>query len=300
MALRRLGKKNVVQKKSFKRVDPLEGLVLPTKPKAPENSFFKYTTLIYGRPGVGKTTFLSSFPDALLYSCERVSQGIRCFDFNAEDGGVHNWEIFLKGVELLQKNKSKFETVCIDTIDAAYNMCMDYVCKTNGLKHPGEANDYGKTWRAVSDEFARAVDAIVTTGRGVVFSSHAKEVEITSHSGEKYTRIQPTMSGQAYAYIKAKSDFVFYAEFIKDIAGNSRRVLITTGDEVVDAKHAGELPQFIPLDKAEGVDLVARAFNGEDVGIPVQEIRPDKNTSKAGTELVRKSRAKETRKKIRK
>ena len=182
---------------------------LPDKPKKAVADFYRYASLIYGRPGVGKTPFLASFPGTVLFSCERVSKGIECFDLNAENGGVYRWEIFREGVKLLQQT-DRFQTVAIDTIDAAYQHCLDYVCRKRGIEHPQD-EAYGKAWSAVRDEFEAQLDAIWKTGRGIVFSSHAHEVEITSHSGEKYTRSQPTMSGQAYKFIKAKTDFGSYA-----------------------------------------------------------------------------------------
>jgi len=292
MAVRKIGKKRTTKKKQSK-TEPTT-LSLPTEKKVTEPNFFLYASLFYGRAGVGKTTMLSSFPNALMFSCERVSKGIECHDFNWEDGGVHSWDIFLAGVELLEQT-DQFETICIDTIDAAYAHCMDYVCKNKGIEHPQDEG-YGKGWAAVKEEFASTLDRIWATGRGVVFSSHAKEVTITSHSGEEYTRIQPTMSGQAYSYIKAKSDFVFYCEYVKDRHGRSRRVIFTTGDEIVDAKHAGDLPQYLPLDKSRGVEVVVDAFCGEDVGIPIDDIRPSKETSKSGETVLTKQRLEAARK----
>jgi len=280
-------------------MDATMGLSLPSAPKKVNKVFFDYTTLIYGRPGIGKTTWMASFPDAILFSCERVSKGIPCYDFNTENGGggVHSWEVFKAGVALLEKS-DKFQTVCIDTIQAAYGQCMTWVCKQNHIAHPGDEG-FGKGWAAVRDEFASMLDTIAATGRGIVFASHAKDVEITSHSGEKYTRIQPSLSGQAYDYIKQKSDFVFYAEYVKDAEGEPRRVLFTTGDEVIDAKHAGILPKYIILDKDREVDTVARAFAGEvGLGVDPELIRPDKNTSSSGTAALRKDRANKALEKV--
>jgi hypothetical protein len=264
-------------------------LTLPTEKKKPCVDFFRYATLVYGRPGIGKTTFATSFPDAILLSCERVSKGISCYDFNADGGGVHRWEIFRKAVELLETDRSRFATVVIDTIDAAYAQAMIYACKKMGIDHPHDGA-YGKGWDAVKAEFVGTMDRLWATGRGIVFTSHAKEVDVKSHSGEEYTRIQPTMSGQAYAFIKAKTDFVFYAEYLKDAAGNPVRVLITGGDDVVDAKSAGELPRFLPLEKKRGVDLVVRAFKGEDVGLDPATLRAGKQTTKSGGNLIARER----------
>lgn len=275
--------------RTIARAEPAAGLSLPTAPKKACADFLRYASLIYGRPGIGKTTWAASFPDALLLSCERVSKGIECFDFNAENGGVRDWATMRAAVDLLEKEKGRFKTIVIDTIDAAYNHALAFACKRMGIAHPQDEG-YGKGWDAVKAEFVGVMDRIWATGRGLVFISHAKEAEIQSYSGEKYTRIQPTMSGQAYNFIKAKTDFVFYAEYYRDAAGNPFRILVTQGDDVVDAKSAGNLPRFLPLTKEDGVETVLAAFRGEDVGIDPADLRSGKQTSKSGAALATRAR----------
>ena len=76
--------------------------------------------------------------------------------------------------------------------------------------------------------------------------------------------------------------------------------MFTTGDEVIDAKHAEVLedfPMFLPMDKSRGSTIIVEAFAGEDVGIPVTEIRPSKQTSKAGGSVLNKERVKGIKKK---
>lgn len=281
--------------KKFKRKAskmPVEEYALPDAPKEPEDDFLRYCTCVYGRAGVGKSTFMASYPDAVMFSCERVSKGLRCFDFNSEQGGVHTWDIFRAGVRLLEKEKDRFSTICIDTVDAAYLMALEWVCAKHGIEHPQD-EAYGKGWSAVREEFTGQLDRLWATGRGIVFSSHCKEAEITSASGVKYTRIMPTMSGQAWGFVKAKTDYLFYAEFVKDTKGRSRRVLITTGDELVEAKHAPghPLPRFLELDPKRGVVVVQDAFLGKDTGIPLDDIIPGKDTSVGGVNLIRRQKA---------
>ncbi len=273
----------------FKHPAPSGGYQLPEDAMEPCSSFFKYMILLYGRPGIGKTTWAASFPGALILPCERVSKGIKAFVFNWENGGVTTWEVLRSAVDLLEMNPKKFQTIVIDTIDAAYAHCMDYVCRKEGIDYPRD-DDRGKTWKKIMIEFSEVMDRIQDTGAGIVFISHAKESTIQSHTGEKYSRIQPTMSGSAYNYVKAKTDFMLYAEYYRDKDGEPMRILITSGDDVVDAKSAGDLPRFLPFTKEHGVDIIVAAFNGEDVGLLPDNLRAGKETSKGGMNLLAKAR----------
>ena len=64
--------------------------------------------------------------------------------------------------------------------------------------------------------------------------------------------------------------------------------MITEGDEVVEAKHAHNLPRYLPFPKTGGAALVARAFAGETVGMDVSTFKTGKETSKQGARLIEK------------
>ena len=81
---------------------------------------------------------------------------------------------------------------------------------------------------------------------------------------------------------------ILYAEFVRGRDGNPLRILITEGDEVVEAKHGGNLPRYIPLPKEGGAALVARAFKGEDVGLKPGSFKTGKETSEQGGKLIQK------------
>lgn len=288
-------KKIVPLKAPVKKVDTVSSLALPDEPKEPDHDLSHYTMLLYGREKIGKTTVLSSFPDAIFFATEPGTKGLRIFEFNHEDGGVKNWDIFRKGVELLEKNPGKFKTVVIDTVDRAYDMCLDWVCENKGIEYPGTDSDgkedFGKSWRAVKTEFMEMMHRISQSGRGICLTSHAKETTIKTKSGDKYDRIFPTMGNQARAIVEAMVDLFFYAEYIKD-----QRVLICKGDETIWAGAretvTKEFPQFLPMEKENGYEVIKAAFLGEYEGLDPATLMPGKTTTKTGREFVLKARTK--------
>lgn len=280
-------------------------LSLPDSPVELEPDFYKYITFIYGRPGIGKTTFVMSFPDVILAACERLSKAIPGYVFNAENGGIRSWGDFIQLIDLLEKT-DRFSTVGIDTVTALYQMCHQYICDKNGIAHPSE-DDWGKTWSEIKSEFGAQMDRLIQTGRGVVLTAHSVEREIKSFSGEKYSRINPEMTGGLMQWIKAKTDFVFYAEHVQDASGVTQTVLFTRGNELIDAKSAslhGDFPMIVPLLKKGGAEYIASVFRGEAQGLNPATLRPAKdatkssiatlNTEKAAVAKVLAQRAKPT------
>jgi len=260
---------------------------LPTKPTKPVSDIGKYTFLVYGREKIGKTTLLSSWPDALFLATEPGTKGLKVYEVACK-----NWKDVRMAVKLLEEDDSRFQTVVIDTVDRAYDMCLEYTCDKIGIPYPGEdasgRNDWGKSWRAVKVEFLSVVHRIVNTKRGLCFTSHAKETEFSTRSGEKYNRIYPSMSSQARSVIEAFVDIYFYAEYMKDTDGNTQRVLICNGDETIFAGHrAGDFPQILPLLKEGGYDEVTLGFQGKHAGLDPETLRPARQTSQAAAALVR-------------
>ena len=262
------------------------GPPLPTSMKKPNLDPLSYTFWVYGRPGIGKSTLAASWKDIIMFSCERVSPGLVCYDYNAENGGVTSWNIFLAGAHQLKTTKHGFRVVGIDTAEALYQLCMNHVCEALHITHPQDM-PYGKGWSEVRKEFTRGLRLLADQNLSLLFISHAKEVEITSISGSSFTRIQPNVPGAAYDIFKRITDFVFYVEYVTDKAGNNRRVLITAGDEIIDAKRAVDLPHFLPLLKGKGYQTIEAAIAGKPVGISDSDILPRRSGGDVGQRLIR-------------
>src|SRR5579872_1467130 len=84
----------------------LAELSLPSGPKEPDTDLNHYTILLYGREKIGKTQIFSTFPEALFFATEPGTKGLAIAEFNSEDGGVKSWDIFRRGVELLEQSKA--------------------------------------------------------------------------------------------------------------------------------------------------------------------------------------------------
>jgi hypothetical protein len=266
-------------------------LKLPDKPKDKDMDIKHRTILLYGREKIGKTTFFSTFPEALFFCTEPGAKGLEIFEFNSEGGGVHNWDVFRCGVSLLEQNPNKFKTVIVDTADRAYDMCLDWCCNNLGIDYPGtdasgEA-DYGKSWKEVRKEFMLQIDKIIRTGRGLCFTSHVKEEEVKPRYGTSYTHIYPSMGKQARQTIEALVDIIIYAEFVRDSEGDVNRVLITQGNETIWAGSRDPLPTILPLQKVNGYDVLEKAFKGQYDGIDISKLYPSHKSGLTLTEYLK-------------
>ena len=199
---------------------------LPTELSVPSEILWDYSILIYGLKKIGKTSMWSHAENAFYFMCEPGGSALKLFQRR-----MHNWAEFKAYVEAFLA--SDFDLGIVDTVDRAYAMCLKAVCERLCIDHPGSQDDYGKSWNAVNTEFADVMDSLLHSGKGCVFISHSKVMEIKPKGGgAKYDKIMPTMPGAASAYMDAVVDiWVHY-----DYDGEDRELRIL-GDSEVSAGH---------------------------------------------------------------
>ena len=197
-------------------------LSLPVEANVPPSNLSESIVMIYGRKGIGKTSLASQFEGSLTFMFERGRRNLPIRQIPAKDEEKLNWERFLGYVELCLADDS-VQTLVIDTVDRAYERCMEFVCSRLGCSHPNDMNDYGKTWNAVKQEFCDVLGRIQDSGKGLILISHEAPKPLTKKSkglkrqGDgsvfQYERMEPTCSKQAFETIQEVCDYVLYYSF---------------------------------------------------------------------------------------
>jgi hypothetical protein len=225
------------------------------------DNLFRYQGLLYGREKSGKTSLLAQFPEAFFMMGEPGGKALRIYQRPCT-----TWSDVLGYTQLLEDTPGKFQTVVMDLVDQIYERCLEHVCRQQGIDHPSDIEDYGKTWSRIRTEFTRVVNRLANTGRGVWFVSHAVEREIQPRgSNSKYTIITPTMSGQCRRVVEGLVDIIGYLRIDQD----GQRVLQIRGDNVVTAGHrlqehfVGRADIPLGTDAAEGYRNFLDAFDNK-------------------------------------
>jgi len=213
-----------------KRRTSSSGFTLPTEMKSPSGHIGDYSILLHGEPKIGKTSLASCFPEVFFLEFEPGTKGLHRF---SEE--VSSWSDFQGWVTALDKDRSQFKTVVIDTADIAYKLCREHVCRKHGMEHPSDEG-YGKGWDLVSTEFQKWMSKIQKTGRGVIFISHSQYKEVKSFDGTSRHKIMPTLSNSAAKVMIGMVDFIFYFYFGK----GDRRRLQVEGTSDIEAGTRGE------------------------------------------------------------
>lgn len=272
--------------KKHAKAAQVAGLELPTGPKEAILDIGRYSILLYGQPGIGKTEAFASFPGALFATTEPGTMGLGgIHEFNEKGGGVTSWPIMLKLVELIETS-DRYKSVIIDTAEEAYGQCVDYVCERDNIADPSEGEG-GRGWRSVRKEFTSTINRIIRSGRACHFTSHSKNIEVKEHSGRKYNRVIPTLTGQARSVIEPLVAFIWYMDYMRSNEDTDvERVIFTQGDDYVTGKtHSvgpnSHFPRLLPAIHGGVYELLVAAANGEDVGLDPNTLLPTKQTLEA-------------------
>lgn len=234
--------------------------MLPTEvSKAEVPSMNKLIWLIYGAPGIGKSTLFSKFPNALfLYTDPGLSF------ITAMKHPVEKWNQFKEAVKELSANpKPKYGIVVVDTIDLLWSMCVSYICTARGIEHQSD-EAWGKGYEMIEREFKVPIQQLCmlkAKNCGVAFISHATEVEIRGRI-VKTSKVVPTLAKAARKIVLPLCDVIGYCGFSlsqnQDVDLASPRYLFFKPDETLEAKDRTKvLPDKCLLD----IEVIKKCFN---------------------------------------
>ena len=221
-------------------------VVLPTQKTPPKATLHEFTVLLYGPTKFGKSKICSQAESALFLETEPGLNSLEVFKLP-----IGTWDELLAAAKELADGKHAFKTVIIDTVDNAYRMCAEYVCKKFKVEHESDL-EYGKGYALVNNEFFRVLNKLALLPYGLFLISHSQEKEIDGRTG-KFTKIVPTLPDKARKIVLGLVDIILFCDFepTKDADGNPgyKRVLRTKPSTRYEAgDRTARLPEMIDFD----------------------------------------------------
>ena len=194
--------------------------------------------LLYGQPGLGKSTLALSAPSPVLLDFDggvnRVAKAFQCPTVQVE-----SWEQAVEAVDEIEKGEVNCRTIVIDTAGKMLDFMSDYIMRNDSKMRQRDGslalNGYG-TRKVMFINFLRRVALM---GRHLVFVAHEKE----DKDGD--TRIvRPDLGGSSLGDLLKELDLVGYMQAVGD-----ERAVYWSPQEKFYAKNACNLPQWqkIPL-----------------------------------------------------
>lgn len=218
--------------------------------------------VIYGVPGIGKTTFACGAPSPVVLNIE---DGLGELDVPTMPIPEAYPQV-LEQVGFLVKEDHPFQTAVIDSLDKLEPMLWSYVCTQAGKKSI-EDFGYGKGYVAAAAEWRNLLsgfDALRARGMATVLVAHSAVVRVDPPDTDPYDRYQLRLHKTADALICDWADVVLFANYdVKTIVSGSgdtarkrgisdgTRILHTVERAAWRAKNRYGLPDKLQLSWAD-------------------------------------------------
>lgn len=234
--------------------------------------------LVYGQPGLGKSTLALSTPDPVLFDfdggIQRVNGAFQCPTLQ-----VQNWTEVLQALQELEKEPNDFKTIVIDTAGKMLDYMSTYIIQQDNRlgKRDGSLTLQGFGARKIM--FINFLKRVSIMGKHVIFVAHEREEK----DGD-IRIVRPEIGGSSAGDLIKELDLVGYMQAI----GN-KRTISWTPQEKFYAKNTCNLPpmQEIPviIDEQGKIighnDFMSNIFENYD-----NYLKQESNTRKEYDELI--------------
>ena len=214
--------------------------------------------MLYGKPKAGKTTAACAFPGAILFAFERGYNAIG----NAYPYDITKWSEYKSAIRDLEdeRTKQKFQTVIIDTISIAWDLCEQYICAQNGTQKIADIA-WGAGYTATKKEFESCLRKITQLGYGVVLIAHSTSRIEKDADGNEREIISPELPKRGAEICNGIVDIIGYIGSEYESDGTQVRYLYTRETPTLFAGSRFKyLAPKIKFGYQELVDAIAEAI----------------------------------------
>jgi|APPan5920702752_1055751.scaffolds.fasta_scaffold04173_2 DNA polymerase III delta prime subunit len=228
--------------------------------------------IIYGPPGIGKTTLASEFPSPVFIQIEDgIPSGMSISSF----GLLETYEEVIEAMRSLCKEDHQFQTLIIDSLDKMEALLAESISRKNGWQNISTPK-YGAGYIACDIEWKKFLNALdVLKSRKnmtIVAICHSSIERFDDPSIESYSQYDLNLHKRSKPIICAEFDAILFlkqdVQLKEDQAGFSKRsiaeglnrIIFCEGRPSFIAKNRYNMPYKIKYNKGKGYEELSKYF----------------------------------------
>ena len=197
--------------------------------------------IVYGPPGVGKTTFGANTSKPIILDCENGAAHVDC----DRTPYLHDWVSIQDWLTALATTEHDYGTVVVDSVDWLLRRAEEHVAGVNGSEtgmsqtlnrsHGGYGNGKQVLRNYIYQYLMPTLDAMVNKGIAVLLLAHATRREITTVDGITFEKSAPEIHPDLANAMIEWSDFVGAAR----IAADGRELILSETNQLLAKNRYG-------------------------------------------------------------
>jgi len=215
-------------------------MTLIKKPNELTQSKIKLKGLIYGQPGIGKTSLALSAPKPLLIDFDNGLRRV-AKQYQTDSVQIESYQNLL---DILDQDISTYETIVIDTLGKMIDRIADWLAISNPKVKQADGQLSMKGWGNVKAEFQRLLKLLESKNKSVIFIAHEKEEKV----GDEIMK-RPDVAGSSGKDIVKELDFMGYMSM-----KGGKRTIDLAPNEAYYAKNSLGLDSFLEYKQLTGVN----------------------------------------------
>ena len=195
--------------------------------------------LVYGHPGVGKTSFASSTEKCLVGDVENGATFLGLHGIDADVVHISAWDDI---TELFNLAKSgKYETVVIDPIGELLEKLIDKLKQEGYGQGKGDSLSLSlQGWGVAKERFKKAMRMFRDLDMNIVLIAHSMEKK-----EEDMVIVRPKLQANLEEDVSAMMHVVGYIKMVNDGKQKVRRLFLQPTDKYYAKDRIGLLPEHI-------------------------------------------------------
>ena len=144
-----------------------------------------FRLMVYGTPGIGKTTFASLAPSPLIVQIEDGANRLDC----AKTELIRRWEDLTMFLQWLPSSED-YKTVVIDSVDALVDLAKEYICHNKRVENVAEI-PYGQGFKLLNETVASVIQMlqeIKDSGKNIIVIGHSQLEKVISPIDGEFNR----------------------------------------------------------------------------------------------------------------